>query len=65
MCEDEKNRFMEIKKETNMIEERINNVNQYQRIIDYNLGKDKIKNEEEKEINKKLNQNKEIVDKIN
>ena len=45
MCEDEKNRFMEIKKETNIIEERINNVKQYQRIVDYNLGKDKIKNE--------------------
>ena len=65
MCEDEKNRFMEIKKETNVIEERINNVNQYQRIIDYNLGKDKIKNEEEKEINMKLKQDIDLVDKVN
>ena len=65
MCEDEKNRFMEIKKETNVIEERINNVKQYQRLIDYNLGKDKIKNEEEKEINMKLKQDIDLVDKVN
>ena len=65
MCEDEKNRFMEIKKETNIIEERINNVNQYQRIIDYNLGKDKIKNEEEQEINIKLKQDIDLVEKVN
>ena len=65
MCEDEKNRFMEIKKETNVIGERINNVNQYQRIIDYNLGKDKIKNEEEKEINMKLKQDIDLVEKVN
>ena len=65
MCEDEKNRFMEIKKETNLIEERINNVKQYQRIIDYNLGKNKIKNEEEKEINIKLKQDIELVEKVN
>ena len=65
MCEDEKNRFMEIKKETNIIEERINNVRQYQRIVDYNLGKDKIKNEEEKELNTKLDQDIELVDKMN
>jgi hypothetical protein len=65
MCEDEKNRFMEIKKETNVIEERIHNINQYQRIIDYNLGKDKIKNEEEKEINMKLKQDIDLVDKVN
>ena len=65
MCEDEKSRLMDIKKETNIIEERINNVKKYQRIIDYNLGKDKIKNEEEKEINKKLKQDIELVDKVN
>ena len=65
MCEDEKNRFMEIKKETNIIEERINNVNQYQRIVDYNLGKDKIKNEEEQEINMKLKQDIDLVEKVN
>ena len=65
MCEDEKNRFMEIKKETNVIEERIHNINQYQRIIDYNLGKNKIKNEGEKEINSKLKQDIDLVDKVN
>jgi hypothetical protein len=65
MCEDEKNRFMEIKKETNVIEERINNVNQYQRIINYNLGKNKIKNEGEKEINGKLKKDIELVEKVN
>ena len=65
MCEDEKNRFMEIKKETNVIEERIHNVNQCQRIINYNLGKSKIKNEEEKEINGKLKKDIELVEKVN
>ena len=65
MCEDEKNRFMEIKKETNVIEERIHNVNQYQRIINYNLGKNKIKNEGEKEINGKLKKDIDLVEKVN
>ena len=65
MCEDEKNRFMEIKKETNVIEERIHNVNQCQRIINYNLGKSKIKNEEEKEINGKLKKDIDLVEKVN
>jgi hypothetical protein len=65
MCEDEKNRFMEIKKETNVIEERIHNVNQYQRIINYNLGKNKIKNEGEKEINDKLKKDIDLVEKVN
>lgn len=65
MCEDEKNRFMEIKKETNVIEERINNVNQYQRIINYNLGKNKLKNEGEKEINGKLKKDIDLVEKVN
>ena len=65
MCEDEKNRFMEIKKETNVIEERIHNVNQYQRIINYNLGKNKLKNEGEKEINGKLKKDIDLVEKVN
>ena len=65
MCEDEKNRFMEIKKETNIIEERINNVKQYQQIINYNLGKEKIKNEEEKKINIKLAQDIKLVENVN
>ena len=65
MCEDEKNRFMEIKKETNVIEERIHNVDQYQRIINYNLGKNKIKNEGEKEINGKLRKDIDLVEKVN
>ena len=65
MCEDEKNRFMEIKKETNVIEERIHNVDQYQRIINYNLGKNKIKNEGEKEINGKLKKDIDLVEEVN
>ena len=65
MCEDEKNRFMEIKKETNVIEERIHNVNQYQRIINYNLGMNKKKNEGEKEINGKLKKDIDLVEKVN
>ena len=65
MCEDEKNRFMEIKKETNVIEERIHNVDQYQRIINYNLGKNKLKNEGEKELNGKLKKDIDLVEKVN
>ena len=60
-----KNRFKEIKKETNIIAERINNVKQYQRIIDYNLGKEKIKISEEKILEDKLGKGMELIEQVN
>ena len=65
MCENERNRFREIKNEINNVEEKINNVEKYQKIIDYNLGKDKIKNKGQKEINIKLRNDLALVDKVN
>ena len=64
MCEEEKNRFKEIKGETNMVEEKINNVRQYQRIVDYNMGKEKIKLNEEKVLEDKLSKGLELVDEV-
>ena len=63
MCEEEKNRFKEIKGETNIVEEKINNVRQYQRIVDYNMGKEKIKINEEKVLEDKLSKGLELVEK--
>ena len=37
MCEEEKNHYKEIKAETNIIEEKILNVSQYQRLVNYNI----------------------------
>ena len=65
MCEEEKNRFKEIKAETNVVEEKIHNVSQYQRIVNYNIGKGKIKEQEEKILEDKLNKGLEIVDEVN
>ena len=64
MCEEENNRFKEIKQETNIIEERINNVAHYQKMIDNNINKEKIKNNEEKIIEDKLKKGKELLDLI-
>ena len=65
MCEEEKNRFKEIKGETNIVEEKIHNVSQYQRIVNYNMNREKIKLNEEKILEDKLDKGMELVDEVN
>lgn len=65
MCEEEKNRFKEIKSETNIIQERIHSIKHYQRIINYNIAKEKIKIKEEKKLDDKLGKGLELVNGVN
>ena len=65
MCEEEKNRFKEIKSEINIIQERIHSIKHYQRIIDYNIAKEKIKIKEEKKLDDKLGKGLELVNEVN
>ena len=65
MFEDEKVKLINIKKETNYVLEQLNNIKQYQRIIDYNL-KHQINGEiYMSQLDDKLNTNNEIVSKVN
>ena len=64
MCEEEKNRLKEIKEETNIVEEKIHNLKNYQRIINHNIGKENIKIKEEKNLEDKLSKGLEIVNEV-
>ena len=65
MCEEEKNRFKEIKSETNTVEAKIHSVRQYQTIVDHNMGKENMKLTEEKILEDKIDKGIELVDEVN
>ena len=64
MFEDEKSRLLSIKKETNVVEEQLHNVYQFQKIIDYNLQKNAQKDIGYQQIKKSLQNNLELTKKI-
>ena len=64
MLEDEQNRLFSIKKESYDVEEKINNINKYQKIIKYNMNINDIEEEKFKELNNKIIHDIELVQKV-
>ena len=64
MFEDEQNRLLTIKRETNIIEEKLYNVGKYQKIVNDNLTKSDKKNNNYDELNKKIDKDIQLIDKV-
>ena len=64
MFEDEQNRLLTIKRETNIIEEKLYNVGKYQKIVNDNLMKSDKKNNNYDELNKKIDNDIKLIDKV-
>ena len=65
MFEDEQNRLLSIKRETNIIEQKIYNVQKYQKIVNDNLIKSSQKDKNYGELNKKIDNDIKIIDEVN
>ena len=64
MLEDEQNRLFSIKKESYSIEEKIKNVNKYQKIIKYNMNINEQEEEKFQELNQKIIDDIKIAEKV-
>ena len=65
MFEDEQNRLLSIKKETNIIEQKLYNVGKYQKIVSDNITKNDKKNKNFEELNQKIDGDLKLIDDVN
>ena len=65
MFEDEQNRLLSIKRETNIIEQKIYNVGKYQKIVNDNLKKSSNKNKNYIELNEKIDNDIQLINQVN
>ena len=65
MFEDEQNRLLSIKSETNEIEEKLFNIRKYQKIVNDNLSKCKKKDYNYEELSKKIDNDIKLIDQVN
>ena len=65
MFDDEQNRLLSIKRETNIIEQKIYNVQKYQKIVSDNLIKNDKKNGKYDELNNKISNDIKLINEVN
>ena len=65
MFEDEQNRLLSIKRETNIIEQKLYNVSKYQKIVTDNLKKSEAKNKNYVDLDDKINNDINLIDQVN
>ena len=65
MFEDEQNRLLSIKRETNIIEQKLYNVGKYQKIVSDNITKNEKKNKNYEELNEKIDSDLKLIDNAN